>query len=195
LSRTIRSHVKRTGRSACPTKTWRANGPLASMAMLSRAGGRFGSRFRGRRRRTNARRLDGAAQDETWRRRAYQVCCGMKNRRMNAQVQRMRKINAAFRLETALRIVQDEIRHLDSAATNVEISLRGREPARRGILSVPGNQARKIHSAEFHIPRVQSAIAFHGTNQIRAAHAMSGERERSGCCSGDTVAERRHGAN
>src|SRR3979490_2449223 len=138
------------------------------MAMLSRAGGRLGRRFRGRRRRTDARRLDAAAQDETWGWRACQVCCGMKNRRMNAQVQRVRKINAAFRLETALRIVQDEIRPLDSAAANAEISLRGREPAWRGVLSVPRNKARKIHSAEFHIPRVQSAIPFHGANQIHA---------------------------
>ena len=94
---------------------------------------------------------------------------------MNAQAQRVRKINAAFRLETALRIVQYEIRHFDSAATHVEISLRGREPACCGILSAPRNEARKIHSAEFHIPRVQCAIALHGTNQIRAAHAMSEE--------------------
>src|SRR5258705_12010146 len=98
------------------------------MSMLSRAGGRFGSRFRGRRRRADARRLDGAAQDETWRRGACQVCCGMKKRRMNAQDQRMRKSNAAFRLGTALRIVQDEIPHLDSPAPNPEISLPGREP-------------------------------------------------------------------
>jgi len=54
---------------------------------------------------------------------------------------------AAFGLETALGMSRHEIptsipRH------QCGISLRGREPARRGILSVPGNQARKIHSAD-----------------------------------------------
>jgi hypothetical protein len=50
---------------------------------------------------------------------------------MNAQVQRVREINAALRLETALQIVQNKIGYFDPAATNVEISSRGRKLARR----------------------------------------------------------------
>ena len=52
---------------------------------------------------------------------------------MNAEAQRMRKINAALGLESALQIIQNEIGYFDSAATNVEISSRGGKLARRGI--------------------------------------------------------------
>ena len=46
----------------------------------------------------------------------------------------MRKIYAAFRLKTALRIVEDKIADFDSARSDVEISLHGSEPAGLRIL-------------------------------------------------------------
>jgi hypothetical protein len=41
---------------------------------------------------------------------------------MNAKVQSAGKVDAAFGLKAALRIVQDEIRDFDRTATNVEVS-------------------------------------------------------------------------
>jgi len=111
---------------------------------------------------------------------------------MNAKIQRVRKINAAFRLETSLQIIENEIRHFDPAAPYAEISLRGREPAWRGILVVPRNHACKIKIEEFHIPRVHSPATIDGTNQVFAAHAVSRKRKCGGRCSSDTVVERRH---
>ncbi len=108
---------------------------------------------------------------------------------MNAKVQSVRKINAAFGLETALQVFQDEISNFDPAATDVEVSLSGREPGRREILIAPGNQARKIQATKFRIPRFQSAIALDGTPQIVAAYAVSRERKRGGRRSCEMVIE------
>ncbi len=95
---------------------------------------------------------------------------------MNAQRQGMRKIYAAVRLKTALRIIKNKIADFDSAASDLEIPLHGREPAGLGILIVTRNQRGKVQVAKRYIARVQFAVSLNGTRQTFPAHALRGER-------------------